>query len=193
MIFEMTRDYDIVMPMILAVAISYRRPPRAVAREHLHDEAWRAAATPCRRRCRPTPTWSGASLISRSIAARSCRRISPSASECRGGPPSAARGPRRGRRSDRRVYRPERPPPADWQRTAAIAAGRCRPPGLRDHPERRDLDRPAHPHGVGARFRGRGRRAVTRLRRGSQDFGRGARDPGGMAEALATGLELFGD
>ena len=39
MIFEMTRDYDIVLPMILAVAVSARRAPAAVAREHLHAEA----------------------------------------------------------------------------------------------------------------------------------------------------------
>ena len=39
MIFEMTRDYDIVLPMILAVAVERRRAPRAVAREHLHPEA----------------------------------------------------------------------------------------------------------------------------------------------------------
>ncbi len=39
MIFEMTRDYDIVLPMILAVAMSSRRAPPAVAREHVHDEA----------------------------------------------------------------------------------------------------------------------------------------------------------
>ena len=39
MIFEMTRDYDIVLPMILAVAVERRRAARAVAREHLHPEA----------------------------------------------------------------------------------------------------------------------------------------------------------
>ena len=39
MIFEMTLDYDIVMPMIVAVADERRRAPGAVAREHLHAEA----------------------------------------------------------------------------------------------------------------------------------------------------------
>ena len=39
MIFEMTRDYDIVLPMILAVAVGARRAPVIVARKHLHPEA----------------------------------------------------------------------------------------------------------------------------------------------------------
>ena len=39
MIFEMTRDYDIIMPIIVAVALSHRRAPPAVAREHLHHQA----------------------------------------------------------------------------------------------------------------------------------------------------------
>ena len=39
MIFEMTRDYDIVMPMILAVGASVGVAPAAVAREHLHAQA----------------------------------------------------------------------------------------------------------------------------------------------------------
>ena len=39
MIFEMTRDYDIIMPIIVAVALSHRRTAAAVAREHLHRQA----------------------------------------------------------------------------------------------------------------------------------------------------------
>ena len=41
MIFEMTRDYALVMPMILAVALEHRRAARAVAREYLHHQARR--------------------------------------------------------------------------------------------------------------------------------------------------------
>ena len=44
MIFEMTLDYAIVMPMIIAVAISIGMPPHAVARKHLHHQAVGAAA-----------------------------------------------------------------------------------------------------------------------------------------------------
>ena len=36
MIFEMTRDYDIVMPMIVAVAVAVGVLAHVVAREHLH-------------------------------------------------------------------------------------------------------------------------------------------------------------
>ena len=45
MIFEMTRDYNIVLPMILAVAVALgvRRP--AVVRKHLHAEAGAARAS----------------------------------------------------------------------------------------------------------------------------------------------------
>ena len=39
MIFEMTRDYDIVMPMIIAVAVKHWYPPHPFAREYLYDQA----------------------------------------------------------------------------------------------------------------------------------------------------------
>ena len=39
MIFEMTRDYDIVLPMILAVAVALWRAPIVVPRKHLHAQA----------------------------------------------------------------------------------------------------------------------------------------------------------
>jgi chloride channel protein, CIC family len=44
MIFEMTRDYDMVMPLIIAVAVSIGITPLALAREYLHDQARRAKA-----------------------------------------------------------------------------------------------------------------------------------------------------
>ena len=39
MIFEMTRDYNVMVPLVLAVALSDRHPPRAGHREHLHHQA----------------------------------------------------------------------------------------------------------------------------------------------------------
>ena len=60
MIFEMTRDYQIVLPMILAVAMALGVRRHAVEREHLHPEAGSAAGIRSRRRCTPTCSWSAA-------------------------------------------------------------------------------------------------------------------------------------
>ena len=38
MIFEMTHNFDIVMPMIITVAVEYWCATRPFAREHLHDK-----------------------------------------------------------------------------------------------------------------------------------------------------------
>ena len=60
MVFEMTRDYDIVLPMILAVAVAMGVRRTAVGREHLHDEAGHGGGIRFRRRCTPTCSWSAA-------------------------------------------------------------------------------------------------------------------------------------
>ena len=66
MIFEMTRDYDLVMPSIVAVAlaIGVRRFFRRKTSTRSNSSA---AVILCRRRCTPTCSWCAA-------PARSCRR-----------------------------------------------------------------------------------------------------------------------
>ena len=57
MIFEMTRDYHIVLPMILAVAAALG-VRRMLSRENIYTaETGRAAATRSPRRCTPTCSW----------------------------------------------------------------------------------------------------------------------------------------
>ena len=53
MIFEMTRDYDIVLPMILAVAVSVG-VRRVLSRENIYTLKLCAAAMSFPRRCMPT-------------------------------------------------------------------------------------------------------------------------------------------
>ena len=69
MIFEMTRDYDIVMPMIIAVAFSVGTR-RLLSRENIYTLSCTGAAISCRRRCTRTCSWCGA-------RAKSWTRISP--------------------------------------------------------------------------------------------------------------------
>jgi CIC family chloride channel protein len=39
MLFEMTLDYSVVLPMLLTAAVAYGMRRRLLTRQHLHDEA----------------------------------------------------------------------------------------------------------------------------------------------------------
>jgi len=57
MIFEMTRDYDLVMPSIVAVALAIG-VRRLLSAENIYTISSSAAATSCPRRCTPICSWS---------------------------------------------------------------------------------------------------------------------------------------
>ncbi len=59
MIFEMTRDYDLVMPSIIAVALAIG-VRRLLSPRTSTPSSWSAAAISCPRRCTPTCSWCAA-------------------------------------------------------------------------------------------------------------------------------------
>jgi chloride channel protein, CIC family len=63
MIFEMTRDYDLVMPNIVAVALAIG-VRRLLSQENIYTVKLVGLATSCRRRCTPTCSWCAAPTTS---------------------------------------------------------------------------------------------------------------------------------
>ena len=63
MIFEMTRDYDLVMPSIIAVALAIG-VRRLLSQENIYTMKLVGRGISCRRRCTPTCSWCAAPAMS---------------------------------------------------------------------------------------------------------------------------------